>query len=128
MNPQAYRISANTIQEAISQMKGIKQDYAYHVTDEGYQGVLTKEGLNDAAKATTEEAISEEIYEEVPSVSPDAAIEEVLVDTMSYDYSLPVVDEDGNLQGELERRAVAEIFSEPSDEEPADSPKLDKAS
>jgi glycine betaine/proline transport system ATP-binding protein len=47
---------------------------------------------------------------------------------MSYDYSLPVVDEDGNLQGELERRAVAEIFSEPSDEEPADSPKLDKAS
>lgn len=128
MNPQAYRISANTIQEAISQMKGIKQDYAYHVTDEGYQGVLTKEGLNDAAKATNQQAISEEIYEEVPSVSPDAAIEEVLVDTMSCDYSLPVVDEEGNLQGELERSAVAEIFSEPCDEEPADSPKLNKAS
>jgi glycine betaine/proline transport system ATP-binding protein len=127
MNPQAYRISANTIQEAISQMKGIKQDYAYHVTDEGYQGVLTKEGLNDAAKATTEAAISEEIYEEVPSVSPDAAIEEVLVDTMSYDYSLPVVDEDGNLQGELERSAVAEIFSDCNEEE-ASTPKLDKVS
>ncbi|MFM2587849.1 glycine betaine/L-proline ABC transporter ATP-binding protein [Vibrio sp. TBV020] len=128
MNPPAYRITANTIQEAIAQMKGFKQDYAYHVTEDGYQGVLTKEGLLDAAKETSQEEINQEIYEEVPAVSPDAAIEEVLVDTMSYDYSLPVVDDDGNLQGELERSAVAEIFSEPSEEETKDSPKLDKAS
>jgi glycine betaine/proline transport system ATP-binding protein len=129
MNPPAYRITANTIQEAIAQMKGFKQDYAYHVTEDGYQGVLTKEGLLDAAKDTTkEETIKEEFYEEVPAVSPDAAIEEVLVDTMSCDYSLPVVDEDGNLQGELERSAVAEIFSDSSEEETSPAPKLDKAS
>ena len=61
---------------------------------------------------------------------PDAVIEEVLPDTMSCDYSLPVVDEDGNLKGELERSAVADIFSETSDElaEPAPKPKIDKAS
>lgn len=131
MNPPAYRITANTIQEAISQMKGFKQDYAYHVTEDGYQGVLTKEGLMDAVKdPSTEEEIHEEIYEEVPAVSPDAAIEEVLVDTMSCDYSLPVVDDDGNLQGELERSAVAEIFSDNTEEEeePTPSPKLDKVS
>ncbi|NOH22023.1 quaternary amine ABC transporter ATP-binding protein [Vibrio europaeus] len=129
MNPPAYRITANTIQEAIAQMKGFKQDYAYHVTEDGYQGVLTKEGLLDAAKDTTqEETIKEEFYEEVPAVSPDAAIEEVLVDTMSCDYSLPVVDENGNLQGELERSAVAEIFSDSSEEVTSPAPKLDKAS
>ncbi|MEF1291195.1 quaternary amine ABC transporter ATP-binding protein [Vibrio sp. M260118] len=129
MNPPAYRITANTIQEAIAQMKGFKQDYAYHVTEDGYQGVLTKEGLMDAAKdPSTEEEIHQEIYEEVPAVSPDAAIEKVLVDTMSCDYSLPVVDDDGNLQGELERSAVAEIFSDNTEEEeePNPCPKLDK--
>lgn len=128
MNPPAYRITANTIQEAIAQMKRVKQDYAYHVTDDGYQGVLTKEGLLDAAKETSHDEINQDIYEEVPSVSPDAAIEEVLVDTMSYDYSLPVVDDEGNLQGELERSAVAEIFSDTNEEETTDTPKLDKAS
>lgn len=128
MNPPAYRITANTIQEAIAQMKRVKQDYAYHVTDDGYQGVLTKEGLLDAAKETSHDEINQDIYEEVPSISPDAAIEEVLVDTMSYDYSLPVVDDEGNLQGELERSAVAEIFSDTNEEETTDTPKLDKAS
>ncbi|EGA69041.1 glycine betaine ABC transporter ATP-binding protein [Vibrio sinaloensis DSM 21326] len=128
MNPPAFRITANTIGEAIAQMKGIKQDYAYHVTEEGYQGVLTKEGLLDAAKSDTDEEIHQEIYEEVPAVSPDSVIEEVLMESMSSDYSLPVVDDDGNLQGELERSAVAEIFSDTSEEETNTDPKLDKAS
>ena len=129
MSPQTNRISANTIQEAIAQMKGFKQDYAYHVTEDGYQGVLTKEGLLDAAKEVTPlDEINQEIYEEVPAISPDAAIEEILVETMSCDYSLPVVDDEGNLQGELERSAVAEIFSDNSEEDTTPSPKLDKAS
>ena len=127
MQPPAYRISATNIQEAIKQMKGIKQDYAYHVTEEGYQGVVTKEGLLDAAKDTSSEEFSEEIYEEVPSISPDAAIEEVLMDSISCDYSLPVVDDEGNLQGELERSAVAEIFSDQVEED-SPAPKLDKVS
>jgi glycine betaine/proline transport system ATP-binding protein len=127
MNPPANRITATTINEAIAQMKGSKQDYAYHVTEDGYQGVLTKEGLQDAKQAEHVE-FSEDIYEEVPAISPDSAIEEVLVDTMSYDYSLPVVDDDGNLQGELERSAVAEIFSDNTEEETPSDPKLHKAS
>ncbi|NOH53514.1 glycine betaine/L-proline ABC transporter ATP-binding protein [Vibrio coralliilyticus] len=127
MQPPAYRISATNIQEAIKQMKGIKQDYAYHVTDEGYQGVVTKESLLDAAKDTSSEEFNEEIYEEVPSISPDAAIEEVLMDSISCDYSLPVVDDEGNLQGELERSAVAEIFSDQVEED-SPAPKLDKVS
>ncbi|NRF29980.1 quaternary amine ABC transporter ATP-binding protein [Vibrio coralliilyticus] len=127
MQPPAYRISATNIQEAIKQMKGIKQDYAYHVTEEGYQGVVTKESLLDAAKDTSSEEFNEEIYEEVPSISPDAAIEEVLMDSISCDYSLPVVDDEGNLQGELERSAVAEIFSDQVEED-SPAPKLDKVS
>ncbi len=115
-------------------MKRIKQDYAYNVTEEGYQGVVTKESLLDAAKTGVSQELQEDIYEEVPVISPDSAIEEVLPDTMSCDYSLPVVDEKGNLQGELERSAVAEIFTDSSEVKPSSKealtiqPVMDKAS
>lgn len=128
MNPPASRITANTIQEAIAQMKGIKQDYAYHVTEEGYQGVLTKESLLDAAKSDPRDEICQDIYEEVPAISPDAVIEEVLMESISSEYSLPVVDDEGNLQGELERSAVAEIFSDNNEGESETSSKLEKVS
>ncbi len=36
---------------------------------------------------------------------------------MACEYSLPVVDEEGNLKGELERQAVADIFSESNEAE-----------
>lgn len=133
MQPPAYRIAATTIEEALVEMKRVKQDYAYHVTDDGYQGVVTKESLLDAAKTNAAQELAEEIYEEVPVVSPDSVIEEVLPDTMSCDYSLPVVDDEGNLQGELERSAVAEIFTDNTEEESPSKevktpPAMDKAS
>jgi glycine betaine/proline transport system ATP-binding protein len=133
MQPPAYRIAATTIEEALIEMKRVKQDYAYHVTDEGYQGVVTKESLLDAAKTDGAQELDDEIYEEVPVVSPDTVIEQVLPDTMSCDYSLPVVDDEGNLQGELERSAVAEIFTDNTEEESPSKevktpPAMDKAS
>ncbi|MEZ8724321.1 glycine betaine/L-proline ABC transporter ATP-binding protein [Vibrio pomeroyi] len=130
MQPPLYRITSETIEGALAQMKMLKNDYAYHVTDDGYQGLVTQESLQDAVEDSSVHDFSEEIYEEVPAVLPDAVIEEVLPDTMSCDYSLPVVDEDGNLKGELERSAVADIFSENSEEEvePSPKPKIDKAS
>lgn len=128
MQPPLYRITSETIEGALAQMKMLKHDYAYHVTDEGYQGLVTKESLQDAVEDKTVNDFSDDIYEEVPAVNPDAVIEEVLQDTMSCDYSLPVVDEDGNLKGELERSAVADIFAEPGDPEPDPKPVIDKAS
>ncbi|MDK9735874.1 glycine betaine/L-proline ABC transporter ATP-binding protein [Vibrio sp. D404a] len=128
MQPPLYRITSETIEGALAQMKMLKHDYAYHVTDEGYQGLVTKESLQDAVEDKTVSDFSDDIYEEVPAVNPDAVIEEVLQDTMSCDYSLPVVDEDGNLKGELERSAVADIFAEPGEPEPAPKSVIDKAS
>ncbi len=54
----------------------------YHVTDDGYQGLVTQESLQDAVEDSSVHDFSEEIYEEVPAVLPDAVIEEVLPDTM----------------------------------------------
>lgn len=113
MQPSIERISAKTIADAVAQMKKIKGDYAYHVTDDGYQGLLTKESLEETKAAE----FSEDIYQDVAVVSPDSAIEEVLTQSISSDYSLPVVDEEGNLKGELDKTAVAEIFSDSEENE-----------
>ncbi len=128
MQPPLYRITSETIEGALAQMKMLKHDYAYHVTDDGYQGLVTKESLQDAVEDKTVSDFSDDIYEEVPAINPDAVIEEILQDTMSCEYSLPVVDEEGNLKGELERSAVADIFAEPGEAETAPKPVIDKAS
>ncbi len=120
MQPSIERISAKTIADAVAQMKNIKGDYAYHVTDAGYQGLLTKESLEETKAAE----FSEDIYQDVAVVSPDSAIEEVLTQSISSDYSLPVVDEDGNLKGELDKTAVAEIFSDSEDNDEEDLKKV----
>ncbi|MGR5557096.1 quaternary amine ABC transporter ATP-binding protein [Vibrio fortis] len=128
MQPPLYRITSETIEGALAQMKMLKHDYAYHVTDDGYQGLVTKESLQDAVEDKAVSDFSDDIYEEVPAVNPDAVIEEILQDTMSCEYSLPVVDEEGNLKGELERSAVADIFAEPGETETDPKPVIDKAS
>ncbi len=132
MKPPALRITAETIEGALAEMKKSKHDYGYHVTDEGYQGLVTQESLQDAVEDITVHDFSDEIYEEVPAVLPDAVIEEIIPETMSSEYSLPVVDEDGNLKGELERSAVADIFTEgtevASEEEEQQVKTVDKAS
>lgn len=120
MQPPAMRITAETINDALTQMKKSAHDYGYHITDDGYQGVITQDSLEEAVNGNSAEKIGEELYEDVPTVSPDSAIEEVLTESIASDYSLPVVDEDGNLKGSLEREAVADIFSEKEAEETAD--------
>lgn len=132
MKPPALRITAETIEGALAEMKKSKHDYGYHVTEDGYQGLVTQESLQDAVEDVTVHDFSDEMYEEVPAVLPDAVIEEIIPETMSSDYSLPVVDEEGNLKGELERSAVADIFTEgneaPSEEEDPQAKMVDKAS
>lgn len=112
MQPPASRITADTIGEALQQMKRLKGDYAYHITEDGYQGIVTQDSLEEAAKIPGEDSLEVSEYQDVPTISPDAAIESVLTDSLETDFSLPVVDVDGNLKGELTRSSVAEVFSE----------------
>ncbi len=42
MKPQIVRISAETIGEALAQMRKAKDDYGYYVNDDVYQGVITR--------------------------------------------------------------------------------------
>ena len=111
MQRPSMRITATTIADALKQMKQTKNDYGYHVTKDGYQGIITEKSLEDAAANEGTSVIQPDIYEDVPTVSPESAIEQVLTESISSDYSLPVVDDDGNLKGSLEKEKVADIFS-----------------
>ncbi len=113
MQKPSLRITATTIAGALAQMKNQDEHYGYHVTKDGFQGVITEEGLEAvAANERSSNDIEPSIYEDVPTVSPDVAIEQVLTETISSDYSLPVIDDNGELQGTLEREKVADILSE----------------
>lgn len=113
MKPPSRRITADTIGEALLQMKAIKGDYAYYVTDDGYQGIVTQEALEAAYEpGGVAQQFDEEILEDLTAISPDALLETVIPDTLEADYSLPVVDEEGNLKGELSKRSLAQVLGE----------------
>lgn len=117
MKDPAYRITADTIEGALKQMKGFKEDYGYVVSEEGYQGIVTEETLKDAYAEDKTAELTEEHYESVEPIAQDAVLETVIPDTLDADYSLPVVDDEGNLTGHLSRSTLAEVLGSDGEEE-----------
>ncbi len=111
MRPPAHRITALTIDDALSQMKKLSGNYGYYVTKDGYQGVLLQEKLEKAAKLDGSSPVGDALFEEVDPLSPDSVLEEIIPETMESNYPLPVVDEEGDLQGSLPRSSIAEVLS-----------------
>ena len=114
MKPPSLRISSDTIAEALKQMRGRPDDYAFHFTESGFQGVVTQDGLEAAALKDANGCITSAVYEEVKAISPLSLLEEVLPDTLESDVPLPVIDADGEFQGELSRSSIAAILSNSS--------------
>ncbi|WP_290700262.1 glycine betaine/L-proline ABC transporter ATP-binding protein [Amphritea sp.] len=110
MKDPAYRITADTIEEALKQMRGFKEDYGYYINDDGYQGVVTEEALEDAYAEDNNAEMTSECCEDLDSISPDAVLETVIPETLNSEYSLPVVDEDGEFTGMLSRSTLAEVL------------------
>ena len=121
MQPQAFRITADTISEALNQMRAHKDDYAYHVTDDGYKGTLTQDSLEAYYEKDKTGKLTEEHYQGTGFVAPDVPLEEALPETLSSDYPVPVVNEEGELQGSLSRETLAEVLSPESSEDPEDA-------
>jgi glycine betaine/proline transport system ATP-binding protein len=112
MKPPAYRLTADTIGEALKQMKKIPANYAYYVTDEGFQGVVCQKALEDAVKTDKEAPMEDFKLEDLPAISPEALLEGIIPATMASNFPIPVVDSDGDLQGELSRAHLAEVLSD----------------
>ncbi len=114
MKPPACRITAETIDEALSQMKKTSEDFGYYVNDEGYQGVILQDTLEQAVLSGVHRKLSSISIETVPTIQADSILEAVIPDTLDTDFPLPVVDDDGQLQGQLSRSSLAEVLGDVS--------------
>ncbi len=112
MKPPSRRITADTIGEALEQMKIIKGDYGYYVNDDGYQGIVTQDTLEEACCENDSQKLGDEFLEELAGIAPGAILETVIPETLEAEYSLPVIDKDGNLKGELSRRSLADVLGD----------------
>jgi len=118
MQPQVCRISTETIGEAVLQMRKSKQDYGYVVNKDGYQGVITQDTLDNVEKSDYSNTLDASLLEDVPAVQSDALIETVIPELLDNAVPLPVLNEDGEVEGHLCRSTLAEVLSDqPSVEE-----------
>ncbi len=112
MKDPAYRITAETIEEALQQMKSFKKDYGYVVTSEGYQGTVTEDSLRELYIDDNKADLCEECYVDVEPLEQDSVLESVISNTLDSDFPLPVVDEDGQLTGRLSRNTLSDVLGE----------------
>ncbi len=112
MQPQICRIASETIGEAVTQMRKSKHDYGYVVNDEGYQGVITQDTLENVEKRDYDNVIDESLLEDVPAVQSDALLETVIPEMLDNELPLPVLNEEGEVEGHLSRSTLAEILSD----------------
>lgn len=112
MKPPVCRISAETISEALEQMKKSPDGYGYYVNDDGYQGLVVKETLEKAMQASNTDQFNDSMLETIPHIAPDALLEQVIPETLDTHYPLPVIDKDGDLTGELSRNSLARVLGE----------------
>ena len=111
MKKPKYRITADTIGEALKQMKTMKSDYGYYVSDEGYQGTVTQESLEQALEdGDVHTDTQESVVEDLPVLSPDDLLENVLPETLDNAHPLAVVSEEGELEGQLSRGEIAKVL------------------
>ena len=112
MKPPVNRITASTIGDALEQMRASTSDFAYVVSDEGYEGAVLQETLEQAVDSDANESdpLTDEYYEDRVEVSPEALLEEVIPDTLDTEHPLPVVCDEGKLTGVLSRSRLAKIL------------------
>ncbi|WP_257266695.1 glycine betaine/L-proline ABC transporter ATP-binding protein [Endozoicomonas sp. ONNA2] len=112
MKPPACRITAETIDEALNQMKKTSEDFGYYVNDDGYQGVILQQTLEQAMQKGNHKKVTSILIETVPAIQADSILESVIPDTLDTDFPLPVVDDHGQLQGQLSRSSLAEVLGD----------------
>ncbi len=111
MKPPSCRIAAELISEAIRQMKQSKSEYAFYVNEQGYQGSVSRENLERQLEKKGDGALDASVINAGLVLSPHTIIEEVIPDTLESEFPLPVVNEKGELEGEISRRHIARILS-----------------
>jgi glycine betaine/proline transport system ATP-binding protein len=115
MKPPELRLTDETLEQALAEMQRSGAKIAYLVDKQGYRGVVTRDAVDHAIAERPRPSIGE-IAVEAPSVVSGSSIAEALPATLSSDYPLAVLDEDGAIAGVLTHDRLGEILTPPDDD------------
>jgi glycine betaine/proline transport system ATP-binding protein len=120
MQPPPLRITDETLERALAEMQRAGAAYGYVVAGSDYRGVVTAAGLRSLGESGGAHSIAEAL-QRGPTVAPGATLAEALPAALSSDYPLPVVDDDGHLQGVILPSALGEVLARDEKDGQADA-------
>lgn len=112
MKPPLCRLTDETLERALAEMRRSGADEAVVMAPDGYRGVVTAAKVEAALNANGARARLAEIAVEVPTFTADTPIERIVPAALQAGVPLPVVDADGNVQGLVTPEAVGKMLAE----------------
>ena len=112
MQPAICRLTTEKIDEALKQMRGWKEDYAYVFRDDEYHGVVTQDVLEEACEKPDDKAPDLiDIAKDGPTLQLDTILQDALPATLGSDFPIPVVSDDGEYRGTLSKEDMVDILA-----------------
>ena len=121
MQPPVNRLTTANIDEALKQMRGWKDDYAYVFQKNQYQGTITQEVLEEISEKPEDNPPLHEVAEEGPTLQSDMALQDALPATLESEYPVPVVSNEGIYQGTLTSKNIVEILANSNQDREGDT-------
>lgn len=117
MQPPACRLTTENLDAALKQMRGEGKDYGYVFDDQDYQGIVTREAIEGEIQKPGTHVELSELAEEMPTVQPDASLEDVLPMSLEQPYPVAVVCDDGDFHGVVSRQTMISVLTDSNEEE-----------
>ena len=104
-------LESQSIASAIESLNASQHDYGFVINNEGYQGVVTRSLLEQAAVNNSEADIcSSDVLIKIPSVSPTQSLQSAIPEALGHSFALPVTCEEGKLVGTIPRIEIAQVL------------------
>ena len=104
-------LESQSVESAINSLNASQQEYGFVCNNEGYQGVVTRSQLEQAAANDSNADICcDELLIKVPSVSPTQSLQSAIPEALGHNFALPVTCKDGKLVGTIPRSEIAQVL------------------
>jgi len=111
MKKASNTLEPQSVSAAIQSLTASQQEYGFVVNKDGYQGVVTRDLLEQAqANNADADICSDDLLIKIPSVSPTQSLHSAIPEALSHSFALPVTCEEGKLVGTIERSEIAQVL------------------
>ncbi|MBL6929728.1 MAG: glycine betaine/L-proline ABC transporter ATP-binding protein [Rhodospirillales bacterium] len=114
MRPPALRLTNETIEEAMAQMRKAGEEYGYVTYENEYRGVVTLEAMEEL-NGNDKIKWARELADLTHTVHPDEPIEGAVPAALTVDYPIPVVCDEGELVGIVSNEDMVSVLDRPDE-------------